>query len=142
VTTEQKGNRLEHVEELTHEGVLLALIIRGSYVPEQTVFVTPSEHQQQVGFVVYPQGGCIDPHTHRPIERHIRGTSEVVLVKQGKCEVDIFTNDKKWVTRKLLQEGDILVFLNAGHAFRMLEATVLLEVKQGPYLGNNEKERF
>jgi hypothetical protein len=32
--------------------------------------------------------------------------------------------------------------MTGGHGFRMLEDTVLLEVKQGPYGGQAEKSRF
>ena len=44
-------------------------------------------------------------------------------------------------TRELLP-GDIMLMVGGGHGFRMLEDTVLLEVKQGPYTGLDEKERF
>jgi hypothetical protein len=32
--------------------------------------------------------------------------------------------------------------IGGGHGFRMLEDTVLLEIKQGPYSGIQEKVRF
>jgi hypothetical protein len=35
-----------------------------------------------------------------------------------------------------------MVAVNGGHGFRVLEDTVLLEIKQGPYPGGAEKERF
>jgi hypothetical protein len=41
-----------------------------------------------------------------------------------------------------LRAGDIAIAVGGGHGFRMLEDTVLLEVKQGPYPGQTEKERF
>ena len=35
-----------------------------------------------------------------------------------------------------------MLMVGGGHGFRMLEDTVFLEVKQGPYTGLDEKERF
>jgi len=35
-----------------------------------------------------------------------------------------------------------MLMVTGGHGFRMLENTVFLEVKQGPYTGLEEKERF
>jgi hypothetical protein len=35
-----------------------------------------------------------------------------------------------------------MIMVGGGHGFRMTEDTVLLEVKQGPYPGVQEKERF
>ncbi len=37
--------------------------------PQKTTFLTPPEFKQQVGFVVYPAGGEIQRHVHRPLER-------------------------------------------------------------------------
>jgi hypothetical protein len=45
------------------------------------------------------------------------------------------------VTREM-HVGDILIAVSGGHGFRVLEDTVLLEIKQGPYPGGAEKARF
>jgi len=95
-----------------------------------------------VGFVVYPRGGEIQRHVHRPLERHLIGTSEVIVVRQGRCEIDIFNNQRQLVATEQLREGDILLMVDGGHGFRMLEDTVFLEIKQGPYTGLDDKERF
>jgi hypothetical protein len=133
---------MEHFEQIVWRGIPLAYIIRSSLDPEQTRFFTPPEFNHQVGFVVYPAGGMIAPHTHRPIERHINGTSEVLVVRKGRCKVDLYTEDHVFAETRELSCGDILLLISGGHGFRMLEDTVLLEIKQGPYTGLEEKERF
>lgn len=133
---------MEFVEHILFEDKPLAYIIRSEIVPKTTTFLTPSEFKQQVGFVVYPRGGEIQRHVHRPVERHLIGTSEVILVRQGRCEIDIYDNQRQLVTTEELREGDILLMVDGGHGFRMLEDTVLLEIKQGPYTGVEDKERF
>ena len=133
---------MEHVENIVWDGKTLAYIIRAEISPEKTTFLTPTEFKQQVGFVVYPAGGEIKRHVHRPLERHLIGTSEVLLVRRGLCEVDIYNNDRQLVVTETLREGDILLMVNGGHGFRMLEDTVFLEIKQGPYTGIEDKERF
>jgi len=84
----------------------------------------------------------VKPHLHRSLERSIKGTSEVLLIKKGRCEVDIYNNVKETVATRELREGDILLLVDGGHGFRMLEDTVFVEIKQGPYTGLDEKERF
>ena len=120
----------------------LAYIIRRELTPAATTFLTPSDLPQQLGFVVYPAGGEIKPHLHRPLERTIRGTSEVLVVKKGRCELDIYNHSQERVATRELREGDILLLIDGGHGFRLLEDTVFLEIKQGPYTGFDEKERF
>jgi len=130
------------VEQIVWKDKPLAFIIRAEMAPEKTTFLTPSELNLQVGFVVYPAGGEVARHLHRPLERHIVGTSEVLVVKEGRCQMDIYDDDRRLVATRELRKGDIMLMVGGGHGFRMLEDTVLLEVKQGPYTGLDEKERF
>ena len=133
---------MESVEHITCDGKPLAYIIRAEINPEKTTFLTPPEFKQQIGFVVYPAGGNIQRHVHLPLERHLVGTSEVLIVRRGRCEIDIYNNERELVATRQLHQGDIMLMVDGGHGFRMLEDTVFLEVKQGPYTGVDEKERF
>ena len=130
------------VECVEYEGVVIAYIIRCSDVPSETMFVTPDDFKQQLGFIVYPKGGEIARHVHKPMERHLVGMSEVLLVRKGQVEVDLYTDQKEYVLTKRLKEGDLLLLAGGGHGFRCLEDTVLVEIKQGPYIGSDEKEHF
>ena len=133
---------MDRVEQISWNDHPLAYIVRHDYEPAATTFVTPADFTQQLGFVVTPKGGEIQPHLHRSLERRIRGISEVLLVKKGRCEVNFYTNEKEPVTTRELGVGDILLLIDGGHGFRMLEDTVFVEIKQGPYIGLEEKERF
>ena len=130
------------VEWITRDGRRLACIIRASMAPATTTFLTPNEYKQQVGFVVYPKGGEITRHVHKPLERHLVGTSEVLVVRKGRAEIDVYDDDRTLVDTRELREGDVMLMIAGGHGFRMLEDTVFLEIKQGPYTGIDEKERF
>jgi hypothetical protein len=134
--------RSEPLERIYSEGVLLAYIIRANMKHEKTTFLTPANLNLQLGFVVYPAGGSVTPHVHLPVERTIVGTCEVLLVKRGRCEIDIYNDERKLVLTRELNEGDLVLTVGGGHGFRMLEDTVLLEVKQGPYLESGDKVRF
>ena len=130
------------VEKITDGDTLIAYIVRAEKMPKQTEFVTPHEVKQQVGFIVYPKGGEVVRHTHIPLERHLVGTSEVLLVRKGLLEMDLYTETKKWMGTWVLREGDLVLLIAGGHGFRFLEDSVLLEIKQGPYTGLAEKETF
>jgi len=121
---------------------VLAIIIPHSYIPKRTEFVTPPEYIQQVGFVVYKAEESIVPHIHIPMKRRIVGTTETLMVRSGTVEVQLYSNDKQLVTKRKLKQGDIIILIGGGHGFTMLEDAVLFELKQGPYIGPQEKERF
>jgi hypothetical protein len=130
------------IEHITDHGRPLAYIIRGSFQPDKTTFFTPPEFKQQVGYVVYPAGGEVAAHVHKRLERRLVGTSEVLIVRKGRCLMDVYNDDRALVATRELVTGDIMLMVGGGHGFHMLEDTVLLEVKQGPYIGVDEKERF
>ena len=134
------SNFIHHVR--AEDGTLLAYLIRVDFSNEITSFITPPEHNFQVGLVVRPKGGEIQSHFHRKIERHISNTSEVLVLRKGHCEIDVFDDQQRLVETLRFSPGDVMVMVSGGHGFRMLEDTVLLEIKQGPYIGIEEKEHF
>ena len=133
---------MEPIEIISWNGQSLTYIIHGEFLPDQTTFLTPDDYKQQVGFIVYPPAGEVKRHIHRTIERHLFGTSEVLIVRKGRCIMDVYNDQEELVASRELKTGDIMLMVGGGHGFRMLEETVFLEVKQGPYLGANEKKRF
>jgi len=77
-----------------------------------------------------------------PLERKLVGTAEVLVVREGRCLIDLYDDEKRPVATREIGAGDVVLLVGGGHGFRMLEDTLFLEVKQGPYLGLEEKERF
>ncbi|HEV8410993.1 MAG TPA: hypothetical protein VGQ30_10810 [Gemmatimonadaceae bacterium] len=120
----------------------LCYIIRGAPLPDRTNFPTPASLPLQTGFIVYPAGHEIPRHAHLPIKRELSVTSEVLVVLRGRCALDIYDDSRALAATRELDQGDVMVMVGGGHGFRMIEDTVLLEVKQGPYTGLAEKERF
>ncbi len=134
---------MEPIEVISWEGRPLTYIIRAGWSPDKTTFVTPPDANLQVGFVVYSKAGEITRHVHLPIERHVGGpTAEVLVVKEGRCEIDVYNDDRHKIATRELRAGDVMLSVRGGHGFRMLDDTVLLEVKPGPYHGPDESVRF
>jgi hypothetical protein len=132
----------DQIEKILDQGQPLCYIIRSGFKTTHTTFLTPPEFKQQVGFIVYPHGGEIAPHLHVPLERQLVGTSEVLILQKGRCWLDVYNEDKQLVASRELFTGDLMLMVAGGHGFRILEDTVFLEIKQGPYTGLVEKERF
>ncbi len=126
----------------TEDNTLASIIIRKDYQPVETTFITNPNLAQQVGFVVYPAGGVIRRHIHKTVDRQNISSSEALIVRQGRLEIDIFDQDKQLLATRELEAGDFVLMVSGGHGFRILEATVLLEIKLGPYAGPADKELF
>lgn len=130
------------LEEVVDGETILAYVIRHDATSDKTGFITPDASTFQAGFVVYGAGGHVEAHVHLPVVRQVVGTSELLVVRSGRCIVDIYSEDRRLVASRDLVPGDAVLSVGGGHGFRMTEDTVLLEVKQGPYGGVAEKERF
>ena len=130
------------IERIKYANEDIAIIIKKGYKPESLEFLTPENYNQQLGIMKCIKGKIIQSHIHKPIKREVIGTSEAIFICSGKVEVNLFNNNKEKVATRVLTGGDIIFLINGGHGFKMLEDSVLLEVKQGPYLGEDDKKRF
>lgn len=70
------------------------------------------------------------------------GTPEVLIVKSGKMKTTFYDDNRVTIGEETLSSGDIIILFKGGHGFEMIEDTILIEVKQGPYLGELDKEKF
>ena len=126
----------------TEDKVLTSIIIHADYRPPETTFITSPDLAQQVGFVVYPAGGVIKRHIHKNVDRKNISSSEALFVREGRLEIDIYDTNRSLLATRELHAGDFVLMVSGGHGFRILEATILLEVKLGPYGGAQDKELF
>ena len=133
---------LDFVEFIKVEEKFLCIIVKAPTYLDRTTFVTPENLNLQVGFVIYKAGEEVPRHYHKEIERTVSSTSEVISVRVGSCNVQIYDDSQNLVVDRRLDVGDIVIFVGGGHGFKMNEDTVLSEVKQGPYIGMDEKIHF
>ena len=131
------------LELIEFESRLLALIVRKEYsIDEGIKFFTPSDFSQQLGYMKRAKGYSIEPHVHRPVERSVEFTKEVLLIKRGVVRVDFYSEQMSYLKSSVLREGDVILLAFGGHGFKVLEDCEMIEVKQGPYAGERDKSRF
>ncbi|MDD5570108.1 MAG: hypothetical protein PHD97_03025 [Bacteroidales bacterium] len=128
--------------EIKHNNQLLAIIISHKYSEPGIHFFTPNDFSQQLAYMKRPKGEKIQPHVHNPVPREVHYTKEILFIKKGKVKVDFYTEKKEYIESKILETGDVILLSEGGHGFEMLEETEMIEVKQGPYVGENDKTRF
>jgi len=126
---------MDGTERVEHEGRVMALVIRKGVDVEGPRFFTPPEYAMQLGVMVHEAGSEIRPHVHKPAERTIRETHEMVRVDYGRVDVDFYTESGEKLKTLRLGEGDTVLFVSGGHGFRFPEKTKMTEIKQGPYAG-------
>ncbi len=130
------------IEEIKKKDKLLGMIIRNDYVCEGVDFITPNEYSQQVAYMHHPTGKKIGAHVHNMVHRNVVLTQEVLFIKKGILRVDFYDEYEDYLESRDLYAGDIILLVSGGHGFRVLEEVEMIEVKQGPYAGDDDKKRF
>ncbi len=130
------------IEKIETKGQFIALIIRAEFKKDGIEFFTPDEFSQQLAYMNRPRGYTIEPHVHNPVSREIKLTQEVLFIKSGRVRIDFYSSDKQFLESSELGAGDVILLASGGHGFTMLEPTEMIEVKQGPYAGEEDKTRF
>ncbi len=121
---------------------LLAMIFTPGDYKNEKHFLTEDSNELQIAQFNLDEGTEIKRHIHRHQERKINNTSEVIIVNEGSLELEIYDEDLKLVTQEIVHQGQVIALFNGGHGFRTLSQSKFLEVKQGPYVEEEDKERF
>jgi len=130
------------IQQIFDGDQLLAIIISHHFSESGIHFFTPNELSQQLAYMKYEKGKVIPAHVHNPVHRDVFFTQEVLVIKEGKLRVDFYSQDQTYLESRILEDGDVLLLITGGHGFEVLESIEMIEVKQGPFIGDQDKTRF
>ncbi len=124
------------------DGKVYAVLIPASYKKEGVEFFTPDDYSQQLAYISHKENTDIKPHVHQVVERSVSLTHEVLIIRKGKLRVDFYSDNQEYISSLIIEEGDVILLTSGGHGFKVIEKVEMIEVKQGPYLGERDKIRF
>lgn len=106
--------------------------------------VADEECLQAAAGVKFPKGHTFSgAHRHLPHHRTTNKTQEVFIVTDGSVELTMYDLDNKIIGKEILNSGDCYVYLDGGHALKILSDTAhFYEIKNGPYLGRDKDKEF
>ena len=123
--------------EIMYDGVVKARFIKSEDAWNEGLnFFSNSDEFVLVGSWVYKSGTVLKAHNHNQVLRQINRTQEVLFVRSGSLEAQIYSEKDELIEKLVLNKGDVLILLSGGHGYEILEDnTSVLEIKNGPYLG-------
>ena len=130
------------IEHIRHKDKIIAIIIKTNFHKEGITFFTENDVPLQLGYMSHPSGHEIIPHMHNTIKRKTNETYEVLMIKKGRIRIDFFSHSQEYLESRELMTGDLILLVGAGHGIVCLEPTIIIEVKNGPYYPEKDKERF
>lgn len=134
------GAKLERIRD--NENNLIAIIVDINKSTEKKNFYTENNNDVQFGVFNLPENEVIENHYHPEQERRLKTTSEVLIILEGEVEATLYDTKLKFLARKILNKGSVLITFTGGHGLKVVKETKLLEVKQGPYNIETDKIRF
>jgi len=131
------------IENIKHKKKLYALIVRKKFKEKKGVnFFTSEDATQQFGYMKHKKNHLIMPHMHNKRFTKILITTEVIILFKGILRVDFYNEKKIYLFSKKVYAGDIIMLVNGGHGFKILNDVEMIEVKQGPYSLAADKVKF
>jgi hypothetical protein len=130
------------VEKIEKDGIIYAIIINSNFNKDGINFITEEKSILQMGIMSHNSGHKIKPHIHKPFKRKTEGTNEVIYIKKGKVLVEFYNFNQEYFTSYDLNAGDWIILIEGGHGFKIIEDSVMIEVKNGPYAEDQDKVRF
>jgi hypothetical protein len=123
-------------------GKLYGYIVDTRKIIEGVNFVTSGSENLEVGLMKHKKGKLIVPHVHLNIKREIYGTQEVIYLKEGKILVEFYDSEKNKCGQIIMEKEQLIILTGGAHGFVMIEDSEMIEVKNGPYASDLDKERF
>jgi hypothetical protein len=130
------------IEKVEHGGIVFALILRKGLDPETTTFYTSKDTSLQLGIIKHEKGYMEPPHIHRRSEKLVYNVIESLHIEYGKVEINFYNEEGEKIDKTILNEGDVALLINGGHAIKALETFKAIKIKQGPYLSIEEDKQF
>lgn len=129
-------------EKIHIDEQLCAVIISVVEPVAITEFYTDPDLLLQVGQIAINSNRSIKRHRHNLVERRTFGTNEVLLILQGSLEMELFGPYDFVQEKRTLSKGQVVILCGGGHAFKSGDDCVVLEIKNGPFMPENDKEYF
>lgn len=126
------------IEYLGSDSNPAAFVIRSNEKIDGINFFSNKTDPQQIGLMTRPKGYIVKMHSHNLVERTIEITQEVLIIRSGKIMIRIVFENETFET--VLFQGDLITLIRGSHELIFLDESQILEIKQGPYLGSNDKK--
>lgn len=124
-----------NVKKITYRNKLYSLYFNALKADKGLNFATEDEHFIQVGVWNYDKNLILQAHYHNEYSRVASRTSESIYIVEGKIKCSIFTKNGNFIDSYILQKNDVAIQFYGVHEYEILEKSLVIETKNGPYYG-------
>jgi hypothetical protein len=122
---------------------LMLIINKKSDITEDRTDLCPNDQFLQISTKKLNKPTSFKAHKHLTLTRSTDITQEAWIVLEGKIRAFFYDIDDTLLYETDLIAGDCAVVFKAGHSFEVIyDNTILYEVKNGPYFGQQMDKVF
>lgn len=122
---------------------ILAIVLRNEFDKEGLNFITNEDCSFQVAVHNVKRGTRYKAHITNPFSNiNLLKANKIYYVAEGKVGIDLYGLNEKKIKYITLNKGDLILFINGGHGLDILEKSKVIEIKQGPYRGQDKDKKF
>ncbi len=105
-------------------------------------FFTPNSLGMQVGCMNHSKNHIIKPHYHINRKKIIKEMSELLIIFSGQLKVFFYKKNKLRAKSVIINKKDMILLISGGHGFKVLKKLEMLEIKQGPFVGDKAQVKL
>ena len=128
------------MKKIIADDIHIASIVTPTLSSEGLSFLTDDENFIQVGIWNYKKGRRLETHFHNTFSREAMKTNESVYVVEGKIKCNLYFENGDFISSHIINKGEMIIQFNGAHEYFIVEDSVVIENKNGPYFGP-EKDR-
>lgn len=122
---------------------LLLVVNKKDDIKHDRTDLSPDDQYLQISTKRLNAATSFKAHKHLPIDRTTTITQEAWIILEGRIRAFFYDIDNSLIYETDLIAGDCAIVFKAGHSFEVtLDNTVLYEVKNGPYYGQQKDKIF
>jgi hypothetical protein len=130
------------MKTIEHKGIIYAIIGHISEAKKGWNFCEGADSPLQWGVGVFHKGDKMAAHYHKSRPRlAVHKTKEFIYVAKGTVMLQFYDSDENLFCSETLMVGGYVYFDDGTHGIRVLEQSILIEVKNGSF-SINDKERI
>jgi len=122
-------------KEIYYGNTLVATIVNPKKSKKGLNFLTKDEDFLQLGIWNYQKGKQLNAHFHNWFKRDSYRTCEFVYVVKGKLKCSLYTESGEYINSIILGKNQGIIQHNFAHEYEILKNSIILESKNGPFLG-------
>ena len=125
-----------------NEDNLIGIHLTEEAINEGKNFLTKPEMTLQLGAFYLKKDSKITNHFHNEYDRNVKVTGEELVVLEGELKVDFYDKDLNFLKNVIVKKHETILMFGGGHGIEVSKDTKFIEIKQGPFNEELDKERF